>query len=435
MKKKELLYQYKESLEGEKKESFQIEAGGEYSEEVKRDRELAKIRYKLKLQHVQSLETPAPRLATDFYTSEEMNEKAAFKKPKKKKKGLKTKMLKADDLLAMSGGAGEEQAVRRRRERVVEEQVLPDGRLPRTKEKVVEEAVEGDVVMGELDPEPAIPRALIIARKLAAGRGRAGVDRVAEVVAATRGRGEEEPAEGGVELVLDQTAEFCRGLGEVGHWQDLQSGLAGGKVDKELLEFEAGLEQEAGARMRSAVEWSKQMDVEERVEEVREKEVGRWEQVEEVEVEEGKWKEGARGGPRRRGERGGAEGQGDGKQKLRPAILEEEELARTGMGAVLNMARRKGFLDNEEEKAKDMGLKELKCVDYKIDDKSRKDQEEDDRKRGRGRQAYGGATSSFTEKKDYKPTVGRIVQFNFLRNLPTDQAPKQIFLVPFCLAC
>ena len=72
-----------------------------------------------------------------------------------------------------------------------------------------------------------------------------------------------------------------------------------------------------------------------------------------------------------------------------------------------------------------MGLKDLICKDYKIDDKSRqgstnltkivniqlrsncrKDQEEDDRKRGRGRDrgSYG-PTSSFTEKKDYKPTV------------------------------
>ena len=35
---------------------------------------------------------------------------------------------------------------------------------------------------------------------------------------------------------------------QVGHWQDMQSGLGGGTVDKELLDFEAGLEQEAGAR-------------------------------------------------------------------------------------------------------------------------------------------------------------------------------------------
>ena len=34
---------------------------------------------------------------------------------------------------------------------------------------------------------------------------------------------------------------------------------------------------------------------------------------------------------------------------------------------------------------------------------SRKDQEEDDKKRGRGRDR--GPTSSFSEKKNYKPTV------------------------------
>ena len=35
------------------------------------------------------------------------------------------------------------------------------------------------------------------------------------------------------------------------------------------------------------------------------------------------------------------------------------------------MGRRKGFLDQEEETKKDMGLKDLICKDYKIDDKSR----------------------------------------------------------------
>ena len=39
---------------------------------------------------------------------------------------------------------------------------------------------------------------------------------------------------------------------QVGHWQDMQSGLGGGTVDKELLDFEAGLDQEAGARVDEA---------------------------------------------------------------------------------------------------------------------------------------------------------------------------------------
>ena len=129
-------------------------------------------------------------------------------------------------------------------------------------------------------------------------------------------------------------------------------------------------------------------------------------------MEEGKWKEGARGTSKRRGERGGGGGEGGhqdgGKQVLRPAILEEENLAKTGMSAALKMAMQKGYLDHEDTKVVDFGLKDLKCKDYKIDDKSRKDQEEDDRKRrggGRDRSAYGGPTSSFNEKKNYKPQV------------------------------
>ena len=89
----------------------------------------------------------------------------------------------------------------------------------------------------------------------------------------------------------------------------MQSGLSGGTVDKELLDFEAGLEQEAGARsdkfdrfvvfwtndtrrlgdlkfmsrMRSAVEWSKQMDVdEEEVGGKEERKRGTWEEVSSV---------------------------------------------------------------------------------------------------------------------------------------------------------
>ena len=59
---------------------------------------------------------PAPQLARDFFTTEEMKEKASFKKVKKKKnkEGVrKSKMLKADDLLAMTSEAGAQQPVRR----------------------------------------------------------------------------------------------------------------------------------------------------------------------------------------------------------------------------------------------------------------------------------------------------------------------------------
>ena len=111
----------------------------------------------MKLQNTTSLDMPAPQLARDFFTTEEMKEKASFKKMKKKKnkEGVrKSKMLKADDLLAMTSEAGAQQPVRpvllsgnlkspqktfvcncffkvkKRRERPAEDQSLPDGRLP-----------------------------------------------------------------------------------------------------------------------------------------------------------------------------------------------------------------------------------------------------------------------------------------------------------------
>merc|ERR1712115_86599 len=48
-KKKNLLYQYNEEIDGAKKDSFTLEGDGEYSEAQSRERELAKIRTKLKL--------------------------------------------------------------------------------------------------------------------------------------------------------------------------------------------------------------------------------------------------------------------------------------------------------------------------------------------------------------------------------------------------
>ena len=79
-KKKNLLYQYNEEIDGVKKDGFTLESEGQYSEEQNRERELAKIRTKLKLQNAISLETPDMKIASDYYTEQEMT---AFKKPKK----------------------------------------------------------------------------------------------------------------------------------------------------------------------------------------------------------------------------------------------------------------------------------------------------------------------------------------------------------------
>ena len=45
MTKKNILYQYNEEIEGEKKESFTLESGGEFNQEENQARELAKVQY------------------------------------------------------------------------------------------------------------------------------------------------------------------------------------------------------------------------------------------------------------------------------------------------------------------------------------------------------------------------------------------------------
>ena len=122
IRRKGLLSQYDEEIDGLKKDSFVLETGGEFNEENFKQKELQKIRHKLKLQSVQSLVTPELRQASDYYTTEEM---ATFKKPKKKKK-VRKKVLKADDLLKMSDpdtllptGFGEK--VKKRAARIVDD--------------------------------------------------------------------------------------------------------------------------------------------------------------------------------------------------------------------------------------------------------------------------------------------------------------------------
>ena len=95
LRRKNMLDKYDEELEGQKKKAFTIGNQGTYSEEQEREMARAKIREKLANKSVESLVLPEMRVASDYFTEEEV---VKFKKPKKKKK-VKRKMLKADDLL------------------------------------------------------------------------------------------------------------------------------------------------------------------------------------------------------------------------------------------------------------------------------------------------------------------------------------------------
>ena len=73
-----VLSKYDEEIEGEKTTSFSI--GEEMSEEM-RKRKLRDVKEKLQGKTLVSLDLPKPKLASEFYSEEEMTK---FKKPKKK---------------------------------------------------------------------------------------------------------------------------------------------------------------------------------------------------------------------------------------------------------------------------------------------------------------------------------------------------------------
>ena len=80
-----LLSKYDDEISGkESKKSFAIGAGGRYDEDEVIRQERERIRLKLNRKMVETLEMPAPRVASDFMTEEESAVK--FKKIKKKKK-------------------------------------------------------------------------------------------------------------------------------------------------------------------------------------------------------------------------------------------------------------------------------------------------------------------------------------------------------------
>ena len=400
-KKKNLLYQYNEEIDGVKKDGFTLESEGQYSEEQNRERELAKIRTKLKLQNAISLETPDMKVASDYYTEQEMT---AFKKPKKKKK-VKKKMLKADDLLAMIDGDVNEtgdiiaEKQKKRASRIIDDDIaLPDGRLPTNDENFT------------LDPEPEMKSlaALKVASKLKKFKT---VEKVAEEILQERNddmdidMDEEEMDKN--DLIIDQTTEFCRGLTEVSY---SKSGLVE-SVDQGLLDFEKQLESKRLLERSKMEDEAEKREIERK--ESKKSKRGTWEEVDHEVVESGKWKEGARDKRRRRDKDGKSSSSkdisdGGGKSSFRPSILDDEAMASTGMGAALKLAGLKGYLDQEEKQNRSTGLVHLKCQNYNIEDKSR-DHEEDDRKRrgGRGgdRGYSGGPTQTFSEKKGYKPSV------------------------------
>ena len=423
IKKKNMLDKYDEEIDGEFKKSFTIGSAGQYSEEEEIRRERERIKAKLKAKKAETLEMPAPKLASDYLTAEEAKSNTKFKKPKKKRK-VKKRMLKADDLIPMGEGEGmdshgsrnkatKEEPIKTVKQRPTGERgAMPmdidddDIALPiKTEAELADIKVEDE---DDLGLELALSKARRLKQKKVV---KDGAERILEAVKQEpRIKQEEEDVTGSEfintfeeqnltgTIILNETAEFCRNLG-ARHMSEMQEKFERrhgqshhhhqhDPVDDDLRDFEESLKS-------SSTKQHEQRGPTKR---------GHWEEVgggssneegdnsggDNMELDSGdeEWVEG---------------GNNAGTKKRRSAILDEEPDLQTGVAAAIKLAESKGYWEKDDTKQKGANLKHLLAKNYTIDDKIKDDHDRSSSSRGRDR--YSGPSTSFSEKPGYTPTV------------------------------
>lgn len=361
---RDVLEKYNEEIEGAKVESFSI---GEEADQLKKIKQKLAAKNKLmEKKAIVNLNTSALRVATDYYTEEELH--AKFKKPGKKVKKLrkKPKMLKADDLLPREEITWPTEDLGSRKSRAAasssSSEVVPmDIVKPEPLEDVMDvddlpPPVE-DLTGVKIEPDESeleLQLALNKARKLKMKENNeSSVEKIAkEIVENSSGYKIEGP---GGTIVLNSTAEFCRTLGDIPTY-----GLSGNREDEEqeLLDFERELKEE-----------KKRFEEEKR-------NVGAWNQVEiderSVEI-----------------------------IPTEVPILDIEPDVGSGVAGALRLALSKGYLEKETDNRPSASrFAHLQAQNYSIEDKAHGD----DEKYGR-RDRYVGPTMDFKEKDCYKPNV------------------------------
>lgn len=277
IKKKSMLDKYDEEIDGEKKSSFTIGRDGEYLEDVEKQKKKIKAKLQMKAKTLESLELPQMKVVSDYYTAEEQ---AKFKKPKKKKK-VKKKILKADDLL---DNATTSFGSRSKKEKEDDQPVMQiRGSLPMD----IDEEDEGTLdikpdlsnIKAEVEDEEDdldLAIALQKARRLKqkSNRQKDVADLIKEEVEKNPTIKQEQSEltgsefistfdddtaiKGNKQIILNETAEFCRNLGarqvsyetaskSKPHTQD--------EVDDDLREFEESLSRGKAKEERRRGKW------------------------------------------------------------------------------------------------------------------------------------------------------------------------------------
>ncbi len=386
IRRKNMLDKYDEEIDGEAKQSFEIGRSGVYSEEKEKEIARAKIREKLAAKHVETLEMPQLRVASDYFTEEEV---VKFKKPKKKKKKVKRKMLKADDLLALDAGndpvasTGDKNSSAALPMDIDDDDIKPN---MFDNDDLCNVKVEAD---DNRDLELALKKARRLKQKRTVEE-----DKTARLIEENRQYIKDEPEyeTTGAEfintftddktnsnIILNETSEFCRHLGA---WRSHEGTGLGESVSKDILDFEKSLSrgggggnEKSGSDHRRRRRSSSDSDSDDPM-------------------------EGSSSGSNRR------------EKQKKTVILDEEPDLQSGMAAAILMATNKGYWETAEKSVKSGNLKHLEARNYTIDDKAGRGDHDDDRRGGRrGRRGMdddrysNGPLEKFSEKSDYKPNV------------------------------
>uniref|UniRef100_A0A3B4DUX5 Spliceosome associated factor 1, recruiter of U4/U6.U5 tri-snRNP n=1 Tax=Pygocentrus nattereri TaxID=42514 RepID=A0A3B4DUX5_PYGNA len=343
---KSILSKYDEEIEGEKKKSFRLSAGGFVTGE--RERELQAIRESLHNQ-AQTLEMPALTLATEYYTPQEL---VSFKKTKRRVKKIrkKEKILRADDLLtddSRNTDFGSRLNIRPIAY-VQLADVLDDGENGIVDCPLKSTAIEEDEAELELQKQLEKQRKLKQKQMLKDSGEKAMKDLT---------RDDEDDPEKKNNIVFNATSEFCRTLGDIPTY-----GLSGNREDQEdIMDFEQEEEREGAGGSNSEnddnVRWSTvNLDEEQKQPDF---------------------------------------------TTASTTILDEEPIVNSGLAAALLLCKNKGLLETQVQKVARVRATKgaLPNVNYCIEDKMAIDD-----KYSR-REEYRGFTQDFKEKDGYKPDV------------------------------
>ncbi|KAA0720174.1 U4/U6.U5 tri-snRNP-associated protein 1 [Triplophysa tibetana] len=376
-KEKSVLSKYDEEIEGEKKKSFRLSAGGFVGGE--RERELQAIRENLHSQ-AHSLDMPSLTLATEYYTPQEM---VGFKKTKCKVKKIrkKEKPRSADDLLlddTRSTDFGSRSRGRGKKEADEEGKTLENVSLETTTRVIdvllrsddirmadmdISEdedfALPEDAAMEEDEAEQELQKQLEKQRKL---RQKLMLKDSGERVAEHMNRlaadaDDDNDPDKKNNIVFNATSEFCRTLGDIPTY-----GLSGNREDQEdIMDFDKVEEKEGAgdsdSDMDDNVGWSTvNLDEEQKHSDL---------------------------------------------TTASTTILDEEPIVKSGLAAALLLCKNKGLLDTQMQKMARVKVSKPAPTDdnYCIEDKMNIDD-----KYSR-REEYRGFTQDFKEKDNYKPDV------------------------------